>query len=225
MNTIIKTEGLYRDFKVGSEYIHALKDVSIDIKEGSFTILRGRSGSGKTTLLNLLGLIDDPSKGAITVLDKDSLSLEEKEKNNIRKNIYGFVFQSGALIPNMTVYENVELVLRLSKYSLKERKSRVEQCLEVVGLYKKLKQYPEELSGGEMQRIGIARAIAHKPKIILADEPTSALDFNTGLKIVKLFKTLIEREGITLVMTTHDPKLIPAADYVYNLRDGEIVNE
>jgi putative ABC transport system ATP-binding protein len=225
MNTVIKTEGICRDFKVGSEYIHALKDVSLDIKEGSFTILKGRSGSGKTTLINLLGLIDNPSKGSITVMDKETLNLNENEKNNIRKSVYGFVFQSGALIPNMTVYENVELVLRLSKFPPKERKNRVEQCLELVGLYKKLKQYPEELSGGEMQRIGIARAIAHKPKIIFADEPTSALDFNTGLKIVKLFKTLIERESITLVMTTHDPKLIPAADFVYNLKDGEIVNE
>lgn len=225
MGSVIITDKLCRDFKVGNETIHALKNISIDIQSGSLTILKGRSGSGKTTLINLLGLIDKPTSGSITVLGKDTTGISEEEKNNLRLGTYGFVFQSGALIPNMTVFENVELTLRLNKLASKERKSRVEQCLEIVGLVKKLNQYPQELSGGELQRIGIARAIVHKPKIIFADEPTSALDFNTGLKILKLFKTLIEKEGITLIMTTHDPKLIPAADCVYNLKDGEIVNE
>ncbi len=225
MKSIIKVEGVSRDFYVGKESVHALRNISICFQERVLTILKGRSGSGKTTLINLLGLIDNPTEGTITVLDKQTNGMSEAEKNNIRKKEFGFVFQSGALVPNMTVYENVELVLRLAKYPKKEMKSRVLECIESVGLSKKISHYPEELSGGEMQRAGIARAIAHRPKILFVDEPTSSLDFNTGLRVVKLFKELIDKEGTTIIMTTHDPKLIPIADYVYNLKDGEIVNE
>jgi putative ABC transport system ATP-binding protein len=222
---IIKAEGVSRDFYVGKEPIHALRNISLSFEEGALTILKGRSGSGKTTLINLLGLIDNPTEGIITVLGKQSNNMREAEKNNLRQKEFGFVFQSGALVPNMTVYENVELVLRLIKFSQKERKNRIMECLEAVGLSKKISHYPEELSGGEMQRIGIARAIAHRPKIILVDEPTSSLDYNTGLRVMKLFKDLIAKEGTTIIMTTHDPKLIPIADYMYNLKDGEIVDE
>lgn len=225
MEAIIKTEGICRNFKVGNETIQAVKNITLDIKEGTLTILKGRSGSGKTTLINLLGLIDNPNEGNITILDRKVKDMKDEEKNIIRQRAFGFVFQSGALIPNMTVYENVELILRLVNYPKKERKARALECINKVGLIKKLNHYPEELSGGEMQRVGIARAIAHKPKVIFADEPTSALDFNTGLKVVKLFKDLIAKEGITMIMTTHDPKLVPIADYVYSLEDGEIVNE
>ncbi|MCM0649371.1 ABC transporter ATP-binding protein [Clostridium swellfunianum] len=225
MRQVIRTEGVSRDFYVGREPIHALKNISVGFEEGTLTILKGRSGSGKTTLLNLLGLIDKPTEGSITLLDREISSMSETEKNSIRQKEFGFVFQSGALIPNMTVYENVELVLRLAKLPEKERKNRVLQCIEAVGLSKKTNHYPEELSGGEMQRAGIARAIAHRPKIMLVDEPTSSLDYNTGLLVVKLFKELIAREGTTIIMTTHDPKLIPIADYMYSLKDGEIINE
>ena len=225
MKSIIKTEGVSRDFYVGKEPIHALKNISLSFKEGALTLLKGRSGSGKTTLINLLGLIDNPTEGTITILDKETNNMSEAEKNNMRQKEFGFVFQSGALVPNMTVYENVELVLRLIKFPQKQRSNRVRECIEAVGLLKKISHYPEELSGGEMQRAGIARAIVHMPKIILVDEPTSSLDFNTGLKVVKLFKELIANEGITMIMTTHDPKLVPIADYMYNLKDGEIVNE
>lgn len=225
MKQVIRTEGVSRDFYVGKEPIHALKNISLGFEEGALTILKGRSGSGKTTLLNLLGLIDKPTEGSITLLDRDVNSMSEAERNSIRQKEFGFVFQSGALIPNMTVYENVELVLRLAKLPEKQRKSRVLQCIGEVGLTKKTNHYTEELSGGEMQRVGIARAIAHRPKIMLVDEPTSSLDYNTGLLVVKLFKELIAREGTTIIMTTHDPKLIPIADYMYSLKDGEIINE
>ncbi|MFL0247950.1 ABC transporter ATP-binding protein [Candidatus Clostridium stratigraminis] len=225
MNPIIKTHEVCRNFKVGNETIHAVKNISLEIAKGSLTILRGRSGSGKTTLINLLGLIDNPNSGEISIFDKETVSLKEEERNLTRQSLFGFVFQTGALIPNMTVYENVELILRLNGISKKERKIRVERCIDYVGLSKKFNHYPEELSGGELQRIGIARAIVHKPKIILADEPTSALDFHTGLKMIKIFKEIIEKEDITIILTTHDPKLIPAADIVYDLKDGELVNE
>lgn len=223
--SLIKTEAVCRDFQIGSQTVKALKNITIDIKEGSLTILKGRSGSGKTTLINILGVIDLPSRGHVMIRDKATDSMSEREKNELRQGFFGYVFQAGALIPNLTVGENIELPLRLAKLPRQQRKQRVEECLTKVGLIKKLQHYPEELSGGELQRAGIARAIVNRPKVIFADEPTSALDYTTGLRIVKLFKDLITDDGITLIMSTHDPKLVPLASCVYNLKDGEIVNE
>lgn len=225
MDTIIKAKGICRDFIIGSQVIHALKDINIDIERGSVTILKGRSGSGKTTFINILGIIDAPTKGEIFLGGKEVSKMSDIEKNNLRQNKFGYSFQAGALIPNMTVYENVELILRLNNVPVNERKSRTLECIERVGLIKKANRYVEELSGGEAQRIGIARAMAHKPEIIFADEPTSALDYNTGCYIIKLFKDLAVNDGCTLIITTHDPKLLPAADRVLNLMDGEIINE
>jgi predicted ABC-type transport system involved in lysophospholipase L1 biosynthesis ATPase subunit len=138
MGTIIKTLGLCRDFRVGSQTIHAIKNVSLDIKEGSLTILKGRSGSGKTTLINLLSVIDKPTSGSIFLQDKNTGEMGEEEKDSVRRSVYGFVFQSGALVPNMTVYENVELVLRLSKVPQKNWKAMVEESISQVGLIKKV---------------------------------------------------------------------------------------
>jgi putative ABC transport system ATP-binding protein len=135
----------------------------------------------------------------------------------------GFVFQSVALVSMMTAYENVEFILRISGFPLRERKKRVETCLHLVGLSARMNHLPQELSGGEQQRVAIARAIAHKPKVIFADEPTAELDTNTGLQVVKIFKDLIVQEGTTVVMTTHDPGLMDVADKVYELEDGEII--
>jgi len=143
----------------------------------------------------------------------------------LRRKDMGFVFQSVALVSMMTAYENVEFILRISGYPAKERKKRVEACLDRVGLAARMHHMPPELSGGEQQRVAIARAIAHRPKIIFADEPTAELDTNTGLQVVKIFRDLIEHEGATIVMTTHDPGLMDVADKVYELADGEIVNE
>lgn len=225
VSAIIKTEMTCRDFQVGSQIVHAVRNVSLEIDEGTLTILKGRSGSGKTTLINLLGVIDKPTSGDVIIQGKRTCEMKDWEKDSMHRELFGFVFQSGALVPNMTVYENVELVLRFKKTPQKERRSRIEEAISRVGLIKKVNQYPEELSGGEMQRIGIARAIVSKPKVILADEPTSALDVATGLKIVKLLKDLTVIDGTTLILATHDPRLVPMADCVYNLRDGEIVNE
>ncbi len=225
MDNIIETKKLCRDFKSGSEIIHALKDVTINIPYKSLTILRGRSGSGKTTLINLLGAIDFPTLGEIYLEEKDITKLKDIERDELRRTTLGFVFQSGALMPNMTVYENLDFGLRVSMPELKNRKDRIIECLKLVKLEKRMKHFPPELSGGEMQRVAIARAIAHKPKIIFADEPTSALDTYTGLQVVKIFKDLVQKEDITIVMTTHDPNMLEIADCVYTLQDGEIVNE
>lgn len=225
VDTVIKAKEICRDFTIGSQVINALKGINIDVERGSVTVLKGRSGSGKTTLINILGIIDDPTSGEIIIDGKEVSKMSSMERNNLRQSYFGYSFQAGALIPNMTVYENVELILRLNNVPVNERKDRTLECIEQVGLIKKVNRFVGELSGGEAQRIGIARAIAHKPKVIFADEPTSALDYNTGCHIIKLFKELSVNEGCTLVITTHDPKLLPSADCVLNLMDGEIINE
>lgn len=225
MEAIFKTKELYRDFKSGAETIHALKNINIEIKNGALTILRGRSGSGKTTLINLLGAIDRPTKGSVEFDKRDISKLKEIERDNIRKKEMGFVFQSGGLISNMTAYENIDFELRVVGFDYKYREKRVKECLNLVGLSKRGNHFPYELSGGEAQRVAIARAISHKPRIIFADEPTAALDTTMGLQVVKIFKELVDKEGLAVVMTTHDPNMIDIADYVYTLQDGEIVNE
>lgn len=225
MEYIIKTQNVMQSFPVagGKEFV-ALKDITIQIPAGKLTMLRGRSGSGKTTLMNLLSALDYPKSGQIFFEEKEIQSMPEHAREEIRKTQIGFVFQSVALIPMMTAYENVEFVMRLAGYEGNRRK-RAEECLKLVGLGARMHHMPQELSGGEQQRVAIARAIAHKPKIIFADEPTAELDSNTGLQIMKIFKDLIEDQGVTIVMTTHDTGLMEIADCIYHIEDGEIANE
>ncbi len=199
----------------------ALKDVSVKIPEKSLTILRGKSGSGKTTLLNIIGALDAPTSGEVFFGGRNITGLSDKEREKLRRQKIGFVFQSVSLIPMMTVYENVEFALRLSNYK-GDRKKRVEECLHLVGLGKRAQHMPQELSGGEQQRVAIARAIAHAPQVLFADEPTAELDTATSLAVIKLFKDLVEKQGVTIVMTTHDMSLMDAGDMVYTLTDGSV---
>lgn len=199
----------------------ALKDVSVKIPEKSLTILRGKSGSGKTTLLNIIGALDAPTSGEVFFGGRNITGLSDKERERLRRQKIGFVFQSVSLIPMMTVYENVEFALRLSNYK-GDRKKRVEECLHLVGLGKRAQHMPQELSGGEQQRVAIARAIAHDPQVLFADEPTAELDTATSLAVIKLFKDLVEKQGVTIVMTTHDMSLMDAGDMVYTLTDGSV---
>jgi putative ABC transport system ATP-binding protein len=225
MSVILKTEALSKQFNTGSEIIHALKDVNINIQSGKLTILRGRSGSGKTTLMNLLGAIDMPTEGKIFLNNMDITEMTNAERDKVRRRDIGFVFQSGGLISNMTAYENVEFALRIVNFDSGKRKERVEECLKLVGLSKRMNHMPQELSGGEQQRVAIARAMVHNPKIIFADEPTAALDTSMGLQVVRIFKNMVENSNMTVVMSTHDPSMMEIADYVHSLRDGEIENE
>ena len=219
---IIETKNVVQSFPVpGGEYV-ALKDINIKIPKKKLTILRGRSGSGKTTLMNILGGLDCPKSGEVLFEGKNIAVLAEHDREKLRKEKIGFVFQSVALIPMMTAYENVEFALRLAGYK-GNRKERAMKCLDMVGLGKRMKHMPQELSGGEQQRVAIARAIAHMPEIIYADEPTAELDTNTGIQVVRIFKNLVENEGITIVMTTHDTGLMDAAECIYELEDGQIV--
>ena len=197
----------------------ALHGVSVEIPRGKLTILKGRSGSGKTTLMNILCGLDQPTEGKVLLEGKEISELTDRERTNLRRREVGFVFQSVALIPIMTAAENVEYALRLSGWK-GDRQARVKECLEMVGLGKRLSHLPTEMSGGEQQRVAIARAIAHGPKLVFADEPTGELDTNTALQVVKIFKELNETMGVTILMTTHDKGFMEIGDRVYSLENG-----
>ncbi len=222
---IISTDNVNRIFHSGGETIHALRDITLDVLPGTLTVLKGRSGSGKTTLMNILGALDKPNDGKVFFGGREITAMPEVQRDTLRLKDIGFVFQSVALISSMSAYENVEFSLRLSGAPRKEWKPRVEECLSFIGLKARMRHRPGELSGGEQQRVAIARAIAHRPRVIFADEPTAELDTMMGLQVMKLFRQLVRKEGITIVMTTHDPNMMELADHVYSLEDGAIVEE
>lgn len=220
---ILKTTDVTRKFPVaGSEDFVAVNKVSLDIPKGSLAILRGRSGSGKTTLMNMLGALDMPSNGQILFMGDDITKWSEAKRELLRREKIGFVFQSVSLIPMMTAYENVEFALRMAGVK-KGRRERVEECLKMVGLGGRMHHMPQEMSGGEQQRVAIARAVAHRPSIIFADEPTAELDSATAVSVMNLFKEMVKKENVTIVMTTHDTSLMGAGDVVYELEDGKLI--
>lgn len=220
---MIVVKDVSRGFEVGGDQLFwALKHINMEIPRGHLTILRGRSGSGKTTLMNILSALDLPTEGTVFLGENELPTLSEKARTMLRRKEVGYIFQSVALIPMMTAYENVEFSLRLAGYK-GDWKARVEECLHMVGLGNRMHHMPQELSGGEQQRVSIARAIAHKPAVLFADEPTAELDTNTGLQVVKIFKDLCHNEGVTIIMTTHDTGLMEIGDRVYELEDGEVV--
>ena len=200
-----------------------MRNISISVPRGKLSILRGKSGSGKTTLMNILGALDRPTEGSVIFDGNELFKMDDKALGQFRRQNVGFVFQSVALIPMMTAYENVEFALRLAGIR-ENRKERAEECLKMVGLGGRMGHMPQELSGGEQQRVAIARAIAHRPRVIFADEPTAELDTNTGLQVVKIFRELTQTEGVTFVMTTHDTGLMDLGDQVYQLEGGELVH-
>lgn len=229
MENAIIAQNIKRYFKAGDgTTVHALDGVSMEIKKGTLAILKGRSGSGKTTLLNILSALDMPTEGSVQFLDKNLEQMTEKDREMLRRYEMGFVFQSIALIPTMTAYENVEFALRLAKTDVinantENTQDRVSELLERVGLSKRMDHMPDQLSGGEQQRVAIARAVAHHPKVVFADEPTGALDTAAGFEVIRLFRELIDDEGITIVMTTHDPNLMELGDEVFELSDGIVI--
>ncbi|THF75168.1 ABC transporter ATP-binding protein [Cohnella fermenti] len=221
--SIIRTRGLVRAFGRGTGAVTVLKGVDLDISAGRLIALKGRSGSGKTTLINLLGALDRPTEGKLEFDGADLTGMTDRERDRVRRSKMGLIFQSFALFPLMSAYENVEFVLRISDYPAKERKQAAIDALDQVGLKARMHHRPFELSGGEQQRTAIARAIAHRPKLLLADEPTAELDSKTGLHIIKLFRDLVTTHGISVVLTTHDPAIMEIVDQVYELEDGLIV--
>jgi putative ABC transport system ATP-binding protein len=221
---LIQAIGVKRVFGRGSGAVHALKGANLSIPQGRLVALRGRSGSGKTTLINILGALDRPNEGSVYFMGKEITGLSERQRNEIRRVHMGLIFQSFALMPLMSAYENVEFGLRIAGVPSKEHRTRVEEALTFVGMKHRMKHRPFELSGGEQQRVAIARAIAHRPKLILADEPTAELDSKMGLQVIKVFKDLVQ-QGMTIVLTTHDPAIMEIVDQVYALEDGQIVDE
>lgn len=223
---MIEARNITRMFPVGDGDFYALKHVDIDIPAGKLTILKGRSGSGKTTLMNILSALDTPTEGDVSFDGQVYSEMEDAQKEQLRRKEIGFVFQAVALIPIMNAYENVDFAMRLAEPELtaKEVDERIRETLALVGMEERMRHMPGQMSGGEQQRVAIARAVAHRPKVVFADEPTGALDTESGLRVMQLFRNLIEKEGVTIVMTTHDPNLMELGDVVYELEDGEIID-
>lgn len=222
---LVRAEGITRVFGRGTATVHALKGANLCIPANRLVALRGRSGSGKTTLINILGTLDRPTEGKLFFNNAELGGLSEKKRNQLRRVHMGLIFQSFGLVPLMTAYENVEFGLRIAGVQSTVYKENAEWALELVGLKERMKHRPFEMSGGEQQRVAIARSIAHKPTLILADEPTAELDSKMGLQVMKVFKELVQNEGMTIILTTHDPAIMRVADHVYTLEDGQIVEE
>jgi putative ABC transport system ATP-binding protein len=220
---LISVRNVRRTFTVGNQQIHAVRDIDLALFPEQLAIVIGRSGSGKTTLLNILAGLDRPDSGSVFFRGKEISSLPERDLVELRRKELGFVFQSFALLPLLSAYENVELPLRIAGWSRTEQKQRAQECLELVGLEKRSNHRPYELSGGERQRVAIARALAHRPCLILADEPTGELDATTSLTIFNILRQIIAKEGVTIIVTTHDTSMTRFADVTWHMYDGAFV--
>jgi putative ABC transport system ATP-binding protein len=220
---MVVASGLTRDYASGDSVVRALRGVDLLVGRGELLAVRGRSGSGKTTLLNLLGGLDRPTTGSVTVDGSEISNLDEAAAAEVRRRSVAFVFQTFGLIPILTAAENVEVPLRLVGAEPRDRDGRVAELLELVGLDARARHRPHELSGGEQQRVAIARALANRPKLLLADEPTGQLDSETGQRIMLLIRTVVRAEGVTAVVATHDPVMLDVADRVIELLDGHLV--
>lgn len=220
---LVVTEKLSRVYQVGGEAVHALREVDVTIARRRLAVFKGRSGSGKTTLLNLIGGLDQPTSGRVLLFGQDLSQLSEDERTQLRQERIGFVFQSFALMPTFSALENVETLLRVAQIDEEERRARALHCLTLVGLRRWADHRPFEMSGGQQQRLSIARALARGPEIIIADEPTSNLDSETGRHVLELFQRLVTEEGFTVLMASHDPASDAFATDLYALSDGVVV--
>jgi putative ABC transport system ATP-binding protein len=216
----LRIRDVTRIYHTDGQEVQALRGVDLDLPAGVLAALKGRSGSGKTTLLNLIGGLDRPTSGSIDFDGQPLTGLSDKELTLLRRNRIGFIFQSFALLPTYSAFENVELMLRLAGAERRERVEGARRCLRVVGLEKWMHHRPDEMSGGQQQRVAIARALATRPVLILADEPTGELDTTTSRQIFSLFQMIVKKEGITVLLSTHDPLIDEYADRIYLLQDG-----
>ena len=218
---LITTHDLWKTYVMGSEEIHALRGVSINIERGEYVAIMGPSGSGKSTLMNLIGCLDTPTKGSYLLNGKEVAAMNDDELARIRNEEIGFVFQTFNLLPRATALHNVELPLVYAGVSSKDRADRARQALEKVELTSRATHRPNELSGGQRQRVAIARALVNNPSILLADEPTGNLDSKTGVEIMAVFKRLHDA-GNTIVLVTHEPDIAAYAHRVISIRDGQV---
>ncbi|WP_405868650.1 ABC transporter ATP-binding protein [Streptomyces sp. NBC_00005] len=221
--TMVRVENVHKSYGHGAAAVHALRGVSFEVPRGELVALKGRSGSGKTTLLNVVGGLDVPDEGRVTLDGLDLSELGEDGLLALRRDRVGFVFQSFGLIPILTAAENVGVPMRLRRADVREREERVELLLALVGLADHAAQRPGELSGGQQQRVAIARALANSPSLLVADEPTGQLDAETGHAVMELLRAVVHSERVTALVATHDATLLDLADRVLELGDGEIV--
>lgn len=222
---VAKLTDVTRIYKVGEVETRALNGITMAIEDGEFTALVGPSGSGKTTLLQLIGCLDQPTSGSIIINGKETTGLNRNQRADLRKGTIGFVFQFFALIPTLTAYENIEMPLLLNGKTPSERRQRVMELLESVGMVDRAHHRPDQLSGGQQQRVAVARALATNPKMILADEPTANLDTENGEQVMEIMKKLNKETGTTFVFATHDPRVIKYAERVVTLQDGVIAKD
>ena len=216
----VVTRGLCRTFDVGSDEIHAVQDVNLEIPAGVLAVVKGRSGSGKTTLLNLIGGLDEPTAGTVSIEGQDLTQMPPSDRIHLRRQQISFVFQTFGLMPFLSAQENIEAPLRLLRLSAQERQERADAALDLVGLTDRANHRIHELSGGQMQRVALARALVVHPQLVLADEPTGQLDTVTGSNIIALLRQIAHELGITVFIASHDPKVEEAADLVYEMHDG-----
>jgi len=224
--SIIQVDNIHKSYLMGKEAVPALRGVTIEVQRGEMLCLMGPSGSGKTTLLNLLGGLDEPSRGHITIDGKNVVAMKEEQLARLRLEKLGFVFQTFNLLNNFTAFENVEAPMVLAgRLKRKERKERAARLLEQVGLADRSDHYPSELSGGQQQRVAIARALANDPPIIIGDEMTGDLDSETGFEVMRLVRRLNQEHDKTVIFVTHDPRMAEFSDRIIHLLDGVIHRE
>jgi len=224
-SSLIKIERLIKRFPVGKGYFTALNGINLNIEAGEFTGIVGPSGSGKTTLLNIIGSLDTPSEGTTTVLDRSISDLSSKQAAQLRNNHIGFIFQTYNLFPLYSVFENIEFALLLQHKTAAQRRKAVMRSLEWVGLTDKIKSKPAMLSGGECQRVAIARSMVKRPEIILADEPTANLDSENSHHILQTMKKLNEELKVTFLFATHDEKVMKYLNRIITLKDGKVTDD
>jgi putative ABC transport system ATP-binding protein len=222
MMEVIQLQDVTRVYRIGEVETRALRGVTLSIANGEFSAIVGPSGSGKTTMLQLIGCLDKPTTGTVHINGQDVTRLNANKRADLRKGTIGFVFQFFALIPGLTAYENIELPLLLTGEKAKERRERVKELLEAVGLSARARHRPDQMSGGEQQRVAVARALATRPVLILADEPTANLDTENGHQVMEIMQRLNAETGTTFVFATHDPRVIHFARRVITLRDGRV---
>ncbi len=220
---IVETVDLWRIYRLGDLEIPALRGINLSIGRGEYIALKGRSGSGKTTLLNCLGGLDKPTQGSVRILGEEIGGWNEGRLTKWRRHQVGFIFQSLGLLPALSAYENVELMLRMIGLPGADRHKRTMEVIELVGLTKWMDHRPYELSGGQQQRVAVARALANRPSLILADEPTGELDSKTGREMLSMFRGIVRDQNVTMLMATHDSLVDEYVDQVLHLRDGQVV--
>ncbi|MDA3798522.1 MAG: ABC transporter ATP-binding protein [Kiritimatiellae bacterium] len=221
-DTIISVEGVNKQFNLQANTVYALKDIFLDVFQGEYLSVMGPSGSGKSTLFNMIGALDKPTSGAVSIKDVSLTSLTSSQLSYFRNNYIGYVFQTFNLLPAMSALHNVSLPILLTGVSQKEAENRAKEVLDQVGLGDRTHHRPDELSGGQQQRVAIARALANEPMIILADEPTANLDLKTGEQIIEILSSLSREKGVTIVTATHDHKMLASSDRVVWISDGKI---